>query len=93
MVHDLLTPLTSFVPFRVFSSSSEDVKSAIHKAQDAFDSGSWSKSSSLLRSNVLSRLARVLEEKLPELAKLETMQTGRTIREMNAQLGRLPEWL
>jgi hypothetical protein len=24
---------------------------------------------------------------------METMQTGRTIREMNVQLGRLPEWL
>jgi hypothetical protein len=30
---------------------------------------------------------------LPRLAGLETLQTGRTIREINAQLGRLPEWL
>jgi acyl-CoA reductase-like NAD-dependent aldehyde dehydrogenase len=93
MVHGLRKPLTSFVHFRVYSSSAEDVSNAIQKAQDAFDSGSWSKSSILLRSKVLSQLARVLEEKLPELAKLETMQTGRTVREMNAQLGRLPEWL
>ncbi|KIM46335.1 hypothetical protein M413DRAFT_441418 [Hebeloma cylindrosporum] len=89
----VFNPATGEEVCSVISSSSEDVKNAIHKAQNAFDSGSWSKSSSLLRSNVLSRLARVLEEKLPELAKLETMQTGRTIREMNAQLGRLPEWL
>jgi acyl-CoA reductase-like NAD-dependent aldehyde dehydrogenase len=45
------------------------------------------------RSKVLSRLARFLEERISEFAKLETLQTGRTIREMNAQLGRLPEWL
>lgn len=27
------------------------------------------------------------------MAQVETLQTGRTIREMNAQLGRLPEWI
>jgi acyl-CoA reductase-like NAD-dependent aldehyde dehydrogenase len=47
----------------------------------------------LHRSKVLSKLARLLEERIPEFAELETMQTGRTIREMKAQLGRLPEWL
>lgn len=35
----------------------------------------------------------MLEEKIPEFAKVESMQTGRCIKEMNAQLGRLPEWL
>jgi acyl-CoA reductase-like NAD-dependent aldehyde dehydrogenase len=45
------------------------------------------------RSKVLTRLARALEERVPALAELETLQTGRAIREMAAQLGRLPEWL
>lgn len=27
------------------------------------------------------------------MARIETLQTGRAIREMNAQIGRLPEWL
>lgn len=39
------------------------------------------------------RLARTLEEHVPALAELETLQTGRAIREMRAQLRRLPEWL
>jgi hypothetical protein len=38
-------------------------------------------------------MARLLEEKISNMARLETLQTGRAIREMNAQLGRLPEWL
>lgn len=70
-----------------------DVEKAIDNAQRVFDSGVWSKSSAMSRSKVLSRLARALEERLPELAKIETLQTGRAIREMNAQLSRLPEWL
>ena len=35
----------------------------------------------------------MLEDKIPEFVKIETMQTGRCINEMNAQLSRLPEWL
>jgi hypothetical protein len=35
----------------------------------------------------------MLEERIPDFAKVESMQTGRCIKEMNAQLGRLPEWL
>jgi acyl-CoA reductase-like NAD-dependent aldehyde dehydrogenase len=38
-------------------------------------------------------MARLLEARIPEFAKLESLQTGRTIREMSIQLGRLPEWL
>ena len=78
---------------RVASASTDDVKLTIDNAQEAFESGVWSKSPALLRSKILSKLARKLEEGLPDLTKIETMQTGRTIREMNAQLGRLPEWL
>ena len=78
---------------RVSSASPEDVEAVINASQKAFESGVWSKAPVLVRSKVLSRLARILESRLPEMAKLESLQTGRTIREMNAQLGRLPEWM
>jgi hypothetical protein len=77
----------------VASTSEENVNYSIEKAHEIFKSGIWSKASTLHRSKVLSRLARLLEERIQELAELETMQTGRTIREMRTQLGRLPEWL
>lgn len=75
------------------SASTDDVKSTIDNAQKAFESGIWSKSPALLRSKVLSKLGRKLEESIPDLAKMETMQTGRAIREMKSQLERLPEWM
>lgn len=78
---------------RIVSPTSEDVKTAIDNAQAVFESGVWSKAPVLHRSQILSNLARALERKIPEFAMIETMQTGRTIREMNTQLGRLPEWL
>lgn len=78
---------------RVDCTSPEVVNSAIRNAQAVFESGIWSKAPTMYRSKVLSGLARLLEERIPDFAKLETLQTGRPIREMNAQLGRLPEWL
>ncbi|KAG5652660.1 hypothetical protein H0H81_004152, partial [Sphagnurus paluster] len=77
----------------VVSVSPKIVDYAIDNAQRAFESGVWSRAPAIYRSKVLSKLARILEERVPELAKIETLQTGRTIREMNAQLGRLPEWI
>ena len=77
----------------VVSASPFDVQTAINDANAVFKSGVWSKAPAIQRSAVLHNLARRLEEVLPEIAQLESLQTGRTIKEMNAQLGRVPEWL
>lgn len=78
---------------RIWTTSQEEVETAINRAQKAFDSGSWSKASTFARAKVLTNLARILESRLPEMTTIESLQTGRTIREMRAQLGRLPEWI
>ncbi|KAJ7752756.1 aldehyde dehydrogenase [Mycena maculata] len=70
-----------------------DVKQTVSGAQSVFQAGTWSRAPAIERSKVLSRLARALEERIPELAEIETLQTGRSIREMKAQLTRLPEWI
>jgi len=36
--------------------------------------------------------AAILRERIPRMAKLETLQTGRCLREYNAQLTRIPDW-
>lgn len=78
---------------RVPESTLDEIDQAILNAQKAFDSGVWSQKPAIHRSKVLTTLARALEKEIPRYAKLEVAQTGRAIREMNAQLGRLPEWL
>jgi acyl-CoA reductase-like NAD-dependent aldehyde dehydrogenase len=77
----------------VASASTHDVSQAIEDAHEVFKSGIWSKSSVISRSEVLTRLSNSLRQRIPDLARIETLQTGRAIREMNAQLGRLPDWL
>ncbi|KAG8883062.1 hypothetical protein FRB97_007327 [Tulasnella sp. 331] len=77
----------------VNSPSESEINDAITRGHHAFQSGVWSKASTLHRSNTLFKLARLLHERIPDLAVIESIQTGRPIREMKAQLGRLPEWL
>ncbi|KAH9018616.1 Aldehyde/histidinol dehydrogenase [Lactarius hengduanensis] len=86
-------PATGLHICTVDTASPEDVQHAVADAHAAFESGVWSRAPAIHRSKVLTRLARALEERVPAFAELETLQTGRAIREMCAQLGRLPEWL
>ncbi|KAG8725042.1 hypothetical protein FRC09_009642 [Ceratobasidium sp. 395] len=89
----VLNPATNQPLTNVTSASPTDVNNAISAAQDAFKAGTWSRAPALHRASVLTRLARLLEAKVPDLAQVESLQTGRTIREMKVQLARLPEWI
>lgn len=52
----------------------------------------WGARSAPERAAVLERFARLMRERLPEFIQCEVAQIGRPIREMRAQLARLPEW-
>lgn len=62
------------------------MQSAVFSAHEIFQAGVWSRAPASERAMVLSNLARDLEERVPELAKVETAQTGRAVREMKAQV-------
>ncbi|KZT13009.1 aldehyde dehydrogenase [Laetiporus sulphureus 93-53] len=89
----LRSPATGEAICTVVMSSRDDVQKTVYHAHEVYKSGVWSRASHSFRAAVLSNLAREVELNLKEFAKMETLQTGRAIREMNAQLGRLPEWL
>lgn len=72
----VVNPATGEKITDVVSASKAEVREAIDVAQAAFENGTWSTASMLQRSIVLSRLARSLESKVPELAALESLQTG-----------------
>jgi hypothetical protein len=78
------------VALRVTCPFVEEVREAIHRSQTAFQSGVWSRTSTLHWSMMLSRLAQFLANRIMELTQLDSQQTGRTIREIRAQLGCLP---
>ncbi|PWY79401.1 putative aldehyde dehydrogenase family protein [Aspergillus sclerotioniger CBS 115572] len=71
----------------------ETVDHIIHESLQTFQNGTWSRADVSDRFAVLSTAARLLRSRIPEFVELETRQTGRPIREMRAQLARVPEWL
>lgn len=59
-----------------------------------FSTSPWCQPSSAAdRFTVLATAARLLRSRIPDFITLETQQTGRPVREMRAQLARVPEWL
>lgn len=53
----------------------------------------WAATDAAERARLLRRLAELLRARMQELAALESAVTGRPIREMRAQMSRIPEWL
>ena len=75
------------------STPRETVDQIIQDSLQTFHTGTWSKADVSDRFAVLSTAARLLRARIPEFVELETRQIGRPIREMRAQLARVPEWL
>jgi len=89
---DVENPATGEILSQCLLTPPHMVTDAIQKAQDVFNSGEWSKKPVKDRSAILFEMASILKSHIPQLAEKESWQTGRPIREMKAQLGRLPEW-
>ncbi|OAL54552.1 aldehyde dehydrogenase-like protein [Pyrenochaeta sp. DS3sAY3a] len=74
------------------AASAADVDSAVQTAHKVFKSGVWSKAPRHVRADTLDKIAELLTKDLPRLIELEVRQTGRAIREMNAQVPTLVKW-
>lgn len=85
-------PATGEIVTRVAVAGPEDVDDAVRAGEEAFLDGRWARRTGRERARVLQEAARGLEARLDEFAENETMQIGRPLREMRAQLRRAPEW-
>jgi acyl-CoA reductase-like NAD-dependent aldehyde dehydrogenase len=90
---DVTNPATGQRLFTVANGTAEDVDRAVAAGRAAFDDGRWHELPARERARILNRAAGLLAHRIDEYARLETLQIGRTLREMRAQLKRLPEWL
>lgn len=89
----VVNPATGEKLYEVAHGTTTDVDLAVAAGQHAFDDGRWRNIPARERARMLNHAAGLLAERIDELARLETVQIGRTLREMRAQLRRLPEWL
>ncbi|MCI4330339.1 MAG: aldehyde dehydrogenase family protein [Thermoplasmata archaeon] len=59
----------------------EDARRAIDAAREAFDRGPWPKLPPRARGEVFLKAAQILQERLPALAQLESLNQGKTIKQ------------
>lgn len=82
---DNISPIDNSFISRVARSTVEDVELAITAAHSAFKT--WGKTSVTERSNILLKIADIMEQNLEYLAAVETVDNGKAIREtMTADL-------
>ena len=75
-----INPATEQTLTTIAAANAEDVDSAVKAARKAYDKV-WSKMPGRERGKYLYRIARIIQEKARELAVLETMDGGKTIKE------------
>ena len=75
-----INPATEQTLTTIAAANAEDVDSAVKSARKAYDKV-WSKMPGRERGKYLYRIARIIQEKSRELAVLETMDGGKTIKE------------
>ena len=85
-------PATREVVAVVEGADTAQVVAAVDSAHEAFENGEWSQLSPRARGRVLYRIADLLEGRVREFARIDALCTGRPLRELEPQVGRLPEW-
>jgi len=78
---EIINPFDQTMIARVAEGDRSDAKDAIAAARKAFDSGTWSTRPAHERGNLVYELARLIERDSEELARLESLDTGKTVEE------------
>ncbi len=86
-------PTTGQPSYEAARGSDADVRRAVSVARKAFDNPAWRDLSQTARGRLLRRLAELIGEHAEELARTETLDNGKLLREMRGQLTGIPEYL
>jgi betaine-aldehyde dehydrogenase len=77
---EIENPANQEVIGRVPRADAQDVDRAVEAARDAFEDGRWSELGPGERALVLWKMGDLVEERADELARLESLQSGKTIK-------------
>jgi aldehyde dehydrogenase (NAD+) len=78
---ETIDPATGDIICDVAEAAAEDVDKAVEAARKAFTSASWARISATLRGELLYKLADLIEENKEELARLESLDNGKPLKE------------
>ncbi|MFT4017764.1 MAG: aldehyde dehydrogenase family protein [Agriterribacter sp.] len=79
---DNVSPIDGKVFTKAARGNAKDIEKAIDAAHKAFET--WSKTAAAYRSNLLLKIAQIVEDNLEYLATVETIDNGKAIRETRA---------
>lgn len=89
---DSIDPATGQVWAKMPEARTEQVNRAVEAASNAFYDSAWSRLTATQRAKLLYKLADLVEQAAPHLAELETMDTGKIIRETSSQIAYVAEY-
>ncbi len=78
---EIINPYNQEVIATVTESDETDTQNAIKAARKAFDHGEWPTLPNIERGRIVRKIADLIERDAEELAKLETLDTGKTLEE------------
>src|SRR5271163_4369975 len=78
---DTYNPTTGQVLAKVAQATAPDVDKAVKAARKALESGPWGKMDAVERGRLMFKLADLIEKNAEELAGLESLNSGKTIRD------------
>ena len=83
---ETISPANNEAVGRIAKAGIEDVNRAVAAARRAFDDGRWSKMTPLERTKRMRRMADIIRERVDELSRLETLNSGKIIVEARADV-------
>lgn len=86
-------PATLEVLYEAARGNEEDVRIAVDAARRTFESTAWRRTTPTQRGHLLRRLGDAVAANAEELARFESLDNGKLLREMRGQLRSLPEYL
>lgn len=83
---EIINPFNQEVIAVTAEGDSVDAQKAIAAARNAFDHGSWPQTPATERGRIVGRIAELIERDNEELAKLESLDTGKTVEESRGDM-------
>ncbi|KGX83997.1 betaine-aldehyde dehydrogenase [Pontibacillus marinus] len=83
---DIINPFNQEVVETVAEGNEGDTQKAISAARTAFDYGEWANTPASIRGEMVYKVAELIERDKAELARLETLDTGKTLTESEADM-------
>lgn len=84
-------PATGEVLAEVAKGTVEDVNAAVTAAKQAFESGLWAKATPAKRGKLLQKLVQLMEDRMEDLVRLESLNCGKPISACRAEIAQAIE--